>query len=233
MRQGWRVEGAGWRSPGGFHALLLGAVLACHPPAPPSTLRPPPSPADCPAYGRDPGGSRYSPAAEITRDNVARLRVAWSYRTGDWSHDGNTRSPANSESTPIYVDGTLYVTSPFGRVIALDPETGRERWEVPLGVHPTLRDRAEARQYGMLNLGGAIITAGGVVFIGATMDEMFRAFDVDTGRLLWEASVPFSATATPMTYRAAGGKQYVVVSAGGYGRAGMPTGDHVVAFALP
>jgi quinoprotein glucose dehydrogenase len=85
----------------------------------------------------------------------------------------------------------------------------------------------------MLNLGGAIVTGGGLVFIGASMDARFRAFDVESGRMLWETTVPFSATATPMTYRAASGKQYVVVSAGGYGRVGMPTGDHVVAFALP
>jgi len=122
---------------------------------------------------------------------------------------------------------------PWGALTGLDLSTGRIRWEVPLGVHPTLADRPEARQYGMINLGGAIVTAGGVVFVGASMDRTFRAFDVETGRLLWETAVPSSATATPMTYLAANGKQYVVVSAGGYGRVGMPTSDHVVAFALP
>lgn len=81
--------------------------------------------ADWPAYGRDPGGTRYSPAAQITRENVARLQVAWIYRTGDYAvGEGATRF----EATPLLVDATLYVATPFGRVIALDPTTGEERW---------------------------------------------------------------------------------------------------------
>ncbi|MBI4421925.1 MAG: pyrroloquinoline quinone-dependent dehydrogenase, partial [Gemmatimonadetes bacterium] len=81
--------------------------------------------ADWPAYGRDPGGTRYSPAAQITRDNVARLQVAWIYRTGDYAIG---EGPTRFEATPLLVDGTLYVATPFGRVIALDPRTGEERW---------------------------------------------------------------------------------------------------------
>src|SRR5919199_1753794 len=76
------------------------------------------------AYGHDAGGSRYSPAAEITRDNVAQLRPAWVYRTGDFAVG---EGAARFESTPLVVDGTLYVSTPFGRVIALDPERGTER----------------------------------------------------------------------------------------------------------
>jgi quinoprotein glucose dehydrogenase len=80
---------------------------------------------DWPAYGRDPGGSRYSPAAQITPANVGDLHVAWTYRTGDYATgDGPTRF----EATPLFVGGTLYVATPFGRVIALDPATGVERW---------------------------------------------------------------------------------------------------------
>jgi quinoprotein glucose dehydrogenase len=77
------------------------------------------------AYGHDASGSRYSPLAQITRDNVKRLAIAWTYRTGDTTH---TRQPAKFEATPLMVDGTLYVSTPFARVIALDPETGREKW---------------------------------------------------------------------------------------------------------
>ena len=90
----------------------------------------------------------------------------------------------------------------------------------------------EAGVLGMPNGGGPIITAGGLVFIGATIDDHFRAFDVETGAMLWDATLPFSAIATPMTYQI-DGKQYVVIAADGHGKMGVPTGDYVVAFALP
>src|SRR5262249_52957081 len=71
-------------------------------------------------------GSRFSPLTQITRENVARLEMAWTYRTGE--ADVNTRQPTKFEATPLFVDGMLYLSTPFGRVVALDPETGRERW---------------------------------------------------------------------------------------------------------
>jgi quinoprotein glucose dehydrogenase len=84
--------------------------------------------AEWPAYGMNPGGSRYSPLVQITRDNVKHLTVAWTYRTGDVS-DGSGDMPRSSfQATPIVVDGTLYLSTFRGRVIALDPETGHERW---------------------------------------------------------------------------------------------------------
>jgi quinoprotein glucose dehydrogenase len=87
------------------------------------------STADWSSYGRDPGGSRYSPLKAINRDNVQRLEVAWVYRTGDWS-DGEDKFGTTSafEATPLLVDGTLYLASPFNRIIALDPATGIEKW---------------------------------------------------------------------------------------------------------
>ena len=83
------------------------------------------APSDWPAYGRDEGGSRYSPLAEISRDNVTQLQVAWTYRTGDIP---TKRQGSSFETTPILVDGTLYLSTPFNKIIALDPETGTERW---------------------------------------------------------------------------------------------------------
>src|SRR5881628_1890605 len=77
------------------------------------------------AYGRDQFGSRYSPLTQITRDNVNRLTVAWTYRTGEME---KTRQAAKFEATPLMVDGTLYLSTPFGRAIALDPATGSEKW---------------------------------------------------------------------------------------------------------
>src|SRR5438093_12454802 len=79
-----------------------------------------------PFYGHDAGGMRHSPLTQITRANVSSLRVAWTYHTGDISDGRSGARRSGFETTPIVVDGTLYLTTPFNRVIALDPETGRE-----------------------------------------------------------------------------------------------------------
>src|SRR5262249_21324046 len=83
---------------------------------------------DWPAYGRDAGGSRYSPLAQINRGNVSQLKIAWTYRTGAADVKAASGKMAAFEATPILVDGALYLTTPFNRVIALDPATGVERW---------------------------------------------------------------------------------------------------------
>src|SRR6476620_6681349 len=80
------------------------------------------------AYGRDIEGTRYFPAAGITRENVSRLELAWTYRTGESEPRFATKKPASFEATPLVFDGTMYVGTPLGRVVALDPATGRERW---------------------------------------------------------------------------------------------------------
>ena len=100
------------------------------------------------------------------------------------------------------------------------------RWQVPLG------SMALGLIQGVPNLGGPIVTASGLVFIAAATDDKLRAFDVHTGRELWQASLPAGGQATPMTY-VAGGRQFVVIAAGGNARAGTTFGDAVVAFALP
>ncbi len=82
---------------------------------------------DWPAWGHDPGGQRFSPLALIHRGNVASLKVAWTFRTGDSYQPEDSRATA-FEATPIYVDGTLYLSTPLGRIIALDPVTGTQRW---------------------------------------------------------------------------------------------------------
>ena len=111
---------------------------------------------------------------------------------------------------------------PFGSLVAVNLNTGGIAWSVPLGTM--------GGAPGSPNLGGPITTAEGVVFIGATLDRAIRAFDIETGRELWKADLPAGARATPMTYEA-GGRQYVVIAAGGGGPFG--TGDALVAFALP
>jgi quinoprotein glucose dehydrogenase len=120
---------------------------------------------------------------------------------------------------------------PFGALVAVSLATGTIVWDVPLGTMPTPTGAPPApADWGSPNLGGPIVTAGGLVFIGATLDRAIRAFDVETGRELWIAPLPAGARATPMTYEA-GGRQFVVIAAGGGGPFGA--GDAIVAFALP
>ncbi len=113
---------------------------------------------------------------------------------------------------------------PFGALVAVNLNSGGIAWNVPLGT------MGDAPNLGSPNLGGPIVTAGGLVFIGATLEHAFRAFDIETGRELWKATLPAGARATPMTYEV-GGRQFVVIAAGGGGPFGA--GDAIVAFALP
>ena len=123
---------------------------------------------------------------------------------------------------------------PWGTLVAVDMATGTVRWEVPLGSMRDLTTLADATGWGSVSLGGPLVTSAGLVFIGASMDRRLRAFDVLTGEQLWSAALPASAQATPMTYRATpGGRQYIVVAAGGHAAMGSALGDHLVAFALP
>ncbi|MGH9371509.1 MAG: pyrroloquinoline quinone-dependent dehydrogenase, partial [Vicinamibacterales bacterium] len=110
---------------------------------------------------------------------------------------------------------------PFGTLVAIDLATGGRRWEVPLGslaglAGPDLAPKVQA-DWGSPNLGGPIVTAGGLVFIGATLDRSLRAYDTETGRELWHGDLPASAKATPMSYRLASGEQLVAVAVGGGG----------------
>lgn len=102
---------------------------------------------------------------------------------------------------------------PWGTLAAIDVNTGALRWQAPLGDFPGVP--ASAGKLGSVNLGGPIVTAGGVVFIGASLDASLKAFDVETGAELWRGKLPTSARATPMTYEV-GGTQYVAIAAGGH-----------------
>jgi glucose dehydrogenase len=121
---------------------------------------------------------------------------------------------------------------PFGELVAVDVHQARIVWRVPLGVFEHLAERGFDRT-GTPNIGGSIATAAGLVFVGGTIDSRFRAFDADTGVLLWETRLDASAHATPMTFMGRDGRQYVVVAAGGNGMLGSPVGSKIVAFALP
>ncbi len=127
-------------------------------------------------------------------------------------------------------EGYPAIKPPWGTLNAVDLNTGEIKWKVVLGGYPELTARG-IPPTGTENYGGPVVTAGGLIFIGATADETFRAFDKETGEILWKAKLPFSGNATPSTYMA-DGKQYVVISAGG-GKSGRPAGGSVVAFRLP
>lgn len=123
------------------------------------------------------------------------------------------------------------VAPPWGTLTAIDLNRGEIVWQIPLGEYPELAAKGIAVT-GSENYGGAVVTAGGLLFIGATnFDKKFRAFDKVTGKLLWETALPAAANATPATYEV-DGAQYVVVAAGG-GKSGAPSGGSYVAFVLP
>ncbi|HEY2780631.1 MAG TPA: pyrroloquinoline quinone-dependent dehydrogenase [Steroidobacteraceae bacterium] len=122
--------------------------------------------------------------------------------------------------------GIPCVKPPWGTLAAVDMQRGVIKWQIPLGDAPVVH-----LNLGMPNIGGPIATAGGVIFIAATMDDRLRAFDTESGKLLWSASLPAGGQATPMTY-AIDGRQYVVIAAGGY-KDDSARGDYLIAYALP
>lgn len=124
------------------------------------------------------------------------------------------------------------VAPPWGTLNAIDLNTGEYVWKIPLGEYPELAAKG-INDTGTENYGGPIVTAGGLVFIGATnFDKKFRAFDKTTGALLWQVALPFSGNATPATY-VVRGRQFVVIAAGGGKDPKSPSGGVYVAFALP
>jgi len=126
--------------------------------------------------------------------------------------------------------GLPAIKPPWGTLSAIDLNSGLYLWRIPLGEHPELTARG-IPPTGTEQYGGPIVTAGGLVFIAATQDGKFRAFDKSTGQMLWQTDLPAAGYATPSTYSVKG-KQYVVIAAGG-GKLGTKSGDAYVAFALP
>jgi quinoprotein glucose dehydrogenase len=134
--------------------------------------------------------------------------------------------------------GIPCIAPPWGRMVGVDLKTGKTEWLRRVGVTKNLKTSFLPGRFpigfpmGMVAHGGPLLTAGDLVFHGATADNFFRAYDSTTGELLWQTELSAGAQATPSTFMGKDGKQYVVIAAGGHGSLGTQAGDSVVAFRL-
>lgn len=170
-------------------------------------------------------------ATLVPRDQLDAMKRSGAWPDSDFAAQTGTPYGVRREmlASPF---GLPCTAPPWGTLAAVDLRRNAIRWQVMLG---STRDMTPwfvpSPTLGMPNMGGPIVTDGGVVFIGASMDNYLRAFDIETGRELWKGRLPAGGQATPMSYEAKG-RQFVVIAAGGHGKLGTKRGDYVVAFAL-
>ncbi len=161
----------------------------------------------------------------VPRDQVAEYRKTH----GDWETTAQAGTPyAMSRRFLLAPSGMPCNPPPYGTLAAIDASTGEIRWQVPMGALPGANP-----DWGSINLGGPLATAGGVVFMGGSFDAALRAYDAATGRELWRGDLPTSARSTPMTFEGPDGKQYVVIAAGGIEPPFGKLDNALVAFRLP
>ncbi len=183
------------------------------------------------------GGKGVMPAFSQFGEKQLQALVTF-LKEGKIPEDAATAAPSGLEryvlkGFRLFLDQEGFPASrpPWGTLNAIDLTTMSIDWKVPLGAYPELKKRG-LPDTGTQNFGGCVATSGGLVFIGGSADEMFRAFDADSGEVLWEYQLPYGGYAVPAVYEV-DGKQYVVIAAGGGNRIGTPSGDVYMAFALP
>lgn len=191
------------------------------------------------------GGATYDPKQNllvIKAENLATL-IKVVKKDGSQGQDtgGVDYLTRPLVGTPYKVEGEIFQSPlgipctppPWGTLTAIDLDSGKVKWQIPLGqVKRAGVTIPEGTGWGSPNVGGPISTAGGVTFIGATMDSKLRAIETATGKELWSVDLPVPGMAVPMTY-SVDGRQYVVIAAGGNAQVGTKIGDYLVAFALP
>jgi quinoprotein glucose dehydrogenase len=177
----------------------------------------------------------FSHLSDKDRDAIARYVLDMHERTPEEKQGIFERSPDVIYSNTGYIrfltpEGYPAVTPPWGTMNAIDLNKGEIKWQVPLGEFKELKEKG-IPPTGTENYGGPVATSGGLIFIAASRDEKFRAFDKETGKILWEYDLPAAGYATPAVYEV-DGKQFVVIACGG-GKSGTKSGDNYLAFALP
>jgi len=189
------------------------------------------------------GGAAYDPNSNllIVKGQNMALRAKMLKKTGSASGPDDPLAGMDLVGTPYRMEVGLFLSPigapctppPFGTISAIDMDSGKVKWQVPLGQAKYLGLTApEFLKWGSPNIGGPMVTAGGLVFIGASVDAKLRAIDVSSGKEVWQHSLSAPGMAVPMTYMA-NGKQYVVIAAGGNARVSADLSDAVMAFALP
>jgi quinoprotein glucose dehydrogenase len=177
------------------------------------------------------GGMAADPAGILYANSE---NVAWYTSIIDQNRPGAGRSKMNFSGYNKFKDADGYPATrpPWGTLNAINMNTGKYLWKIPFGFYPELAAKG-LKNTGSESYGGPVVTASGLLFIAATIyDRKIRAFETSSGKLLWEADLPFAGTATPATYMV-GGDQYVVIATSGARNLKGPKGASIVAFRLP